>query len=446
MRRMVFAALAGSLAVVGVAGLGFFVADRPTQLRIAVSTNNDSAKLITALSQAFAREAKNIRLKIVPLAGFAANAAALEAKQVDLAVVRTDISMPPSGQTIAILYREAAILMAPSGSKLTKVSQLRGQRVGVLRGRAGGSGNTNLLATLLEQYDVPAESVTTVPLFADEVLRALRDQEIDALLAIGVPSGGPVGEAVNQMTQIGNGPPVFIPIADAAAIAQRLPAFETQEVVAGSFGGSPPRPEKDLDTLGISVRLVAKNTLADSVAADLARHIFAVRPMIAVTLPLANRLMAPPSDKGVALPTHPGVVAYLDSDELTFFDKNGDIIYLGAMFASLIGSGFAAFASRIGSRSHEEVEQQLARLVELMAAARSAKDAAALDDIESEADAILNNALDRNKLRGLEGHRATAFSMAFERVFQLVQEKRLRLAQNAGSIIMLAPAGRQTEA
>ncbi len=431
MRRVVFASLASSLALAGLAGLGFFVLERPTYLRVAVTANSESSRLMTAMQQAFAREGKNIRFRILPTADFAASAAALQAGQSDLAVVRSDIAMPPSGLTLAVLYREAAVLMAPAGSKLAKVPDLRGQKVGILRGRTSGSGNSALLITVLGQYDVPPDAVTTTYLMPEDLPKAIREHEIDAVLVVGVPSAGTVGEAVTVLTQNAGGPPVFIPISEASAIALRAPAFETQEIVAGAFGGSPQRPKENFDTLGISVRLVGKNSLSDAVAADVARHMFAVRPMIAQSLPLANLLQAPSTDKGQALPTHPGVAAYIDGEEQTFFDKNGDIIYLTAMFASLIGSGIAAFASRMGLQSYAEIESHLERMVQLMQAARAASDVATLDTIEDEAHVILASVLDRTKLRGLEGHRASAFSLAFDRLCVVVRERRTWLAAAA---------------
>ena len=428
MRRLVFAALAGSLAVIGLAGLGLYIWERPTVLRVAVTRNSDSNKVLAAMQQAFARESKNIRFKIIPVQDFAASAAALEANASDLSVVRSDIALPPIGQTLAIFYREAAVLMAPAGSRLGKVSSLNGQRVGVLRGNTSGSGNTNLLTIVLGQYDVPQSGVTIRALLPEELPKAIREHEIDAVMVVGVPSGGVMQDAVTALTQNGNGPPVFIPISEASAISQRSPIFESREIVAGTFGGSPQRPVESFDTLGVTVRLVARSSLADSVAADVVRHIFAVRPMIAVSLPIANQLEAPSTDKGQTLPTHPGAAAFFDGEEQTFLEKNSDFIYLGALLASLVGSGLAALASRIGMQGHAEIEAHLERLLHLMQAARNAGDTGTLDQIDDEAHIILASALERTKLRGFDSGRASAFTLAFDRVCATVRDRRMHLA------------------
>jgi hypothetical protein len=41
-----------------------------------------------------------------------------------------------------------------------------------------------------------------------------------------------------------------------------------------------------------------------------------------VAIPIANRIEAPPADKGAALPVHPGALAFLNDDEQSFFDEH----------------------------------------------------------------------------------------------------------------------------
>jgi len=80
--------------------------------------------------------------------------------------------------------------------------------------------------------------VKRVSLSVSELARAIERKEIDAVFAVGVPGSDGLTEAVNAVAVAGHGQPVFLPIAEAKAIAQRSPAFEGIEVMRGAFGGA----------------------------------------------------------------------------------------------------------------------------------------------------------------------------------------------------------------
>ena len=428
MRRAVLSMVAGGLGVMALMAAAIYLIERPTTLRVAVPRNGEDAKLLAAAQQAFIHDGKNIRFRIVGVNDYGAAAAALEAGEAELAVVRSDIAMPAIAPTLLILHRNVAVLMAPAGSATTKASALGGLRIGILRGRISSPGNLGVLETVLAQYGVPGSSVTKIQLTPEELPKALRNHEVDVVLAVGIATSGGVGDIVDTMAENGEGPPIFIPISEASAISQRQPVFEETEILAGSFGGSPQRPVKSFQTLSVTVRLVANSKVSDSVAADVVRHMFNERPVIALSAPLATRMEQPPTEKGQALLTHPGAAAFLDGDEQSFMERNGDYLYLGAMLISVIGSGLAAFASRVGLRAYAPVEMHLVRLLELIKQAREAGDTSALNGLQAEADSILAAALGRDQLHSLEGHRGSAFSLAFDQLRIAINDRRQTLA------------------
>ena len=438
MQRTLLVSLAGGLAALTLISLTSFLYNRPTVLRVAVARESEDARLLAGIQQAFAKDGKDIRLKINPVADAVESAAALESGKADLAVVRSDIAMPPSGQTLVILHRNAAVLMATAAAKIDKIGGLRGHKVGVLRAVATGQGNLNLLDTVLAQYDVPPESVEKIPLTLAELPQAIRTGAIDALLTVGIPGAGGAGDAVGAFTQNSEGPPTFIAISEAGALSQRSPAYEAVEVLAGSFGGSPPRPARTFNTLGVTSRLVAHNKMSEATAADLTRYLFAERPVVAQTVPLANRMEAPAAEKGQTFPVHPGTLAYLDGEEQTFLEKNSDYIYLGAMMLSVLGSAAAAFASRMGAQGHAQLEGHLENLLNLMTAAREAPDADTLDEIEAEAGRVLIAALSKGTVRGLDGHRASAFTLALDHLRASIAVRRREMAGRVPGRLALA--------
>jgi TRAP-type uncharacterized transport system substrate-binding protein len=427
MRRTVLIAIAGCLATAAIVALGGYFWERPTSLKVAVTRDTDDFRLMAAIQHVFGKEHESIRFKLDPVNDAAASSAALEDGEADLAVVRSDIAMPPSGQTLVILHRNAVVLMVPAGSPITRITDLRGHKIGIVRGTASGTGNLHLLETILAQYDIGPDMIEPVNLRGFEVYTAVDQKRVDAVMAVGIAGEARMNDIVTAVTQAGKGAPVFLPVTEARAIAQRTPSVESLEVVRGAFGGDPPKPAANFETLAVTVRLVARSTLKDSIASDITRSLFADRLSIAQKEPLASRIEAPSTDKGAALPTHPGTAAYIDGEEQTFFEKYSDFIYIGAMLLSVVGSAAAALASRLKSDSTTEVGNMMARLLAILKAARSAETLEELDGLEHETDEILVSALAHHSLNDAAGPQISTLSLALEQARLAIRDRRRQL-------------------
>src|SRR4029453_1136710 len=153
MGRFVFVTIIGSLALIATAGVALVYFERPTILRVAVPRGSDDQAILAAATRSFAEGREDIRLKLVTVGDLAQSAYALEQGHADLAVVRSDLAMPPRGQTVLIMRRNAALLVAPAQSGLQEIEELRSHKIGVLRGpSAGKTDNQLLLDTVLAQY------------------------------------------------------------------------------------------------------------------------------------------------------------------------------------------------------------------------------------------------------------------------------------------------------
>ena len=429
MRRLIFGMIFGSLAAIAALAAAIYYYERPSVLRIAVPRDSGDQAIMAAAAREFAEHLEGIRLKLVAVESLAESSRALQEGHADLAVVRSDLAMPPNGQTVLIMRRDAAVLFAPAESSLRAIDDLRGHKVGILQAVPPGKmDNQLLLDTALAQYDVPLASVGRVSLSLAELTRAVENKEIDAVLAVGVPGSKGLTEAVNTVAVAGHGQPVFLPIAEAKAIAQRSPAFEGVEVVRGAFGGAQPKPPEEFDTLGVSTRLVARNSLGNEVVGALTRLLLAARPAIAARIPIANRIEAPATDKGAALPVHPGALAFLDDEEESFFDKYSDAFYIGAMCLSVLGTGVAAAATRLTRHRFTDADRILRRLLEITMAARSARHAGLLDGYEEEADELLALALAPDSVDALGINRIGALSVALNQVRHAIAERRQSFA------------------
>ena len=298
MRRPLIVLAVGGLAAVLllVGGMALWY-ERPTVLTVAVSSADEQDHdLITAAATQLKHGREPVRLRLIPVENANAASAAIDDGKADLAVVRSDIAMPDKGQTVVILHRDAAILLAPGSGDINEIADLKGHRLGIVH---NGAGNTRLLETALAQYDIAADALTVVPLQPEEVAEAIRSKRIDAVMAVDVVSGPLMRDLVKAVVSGGQGAPVFIPVAEAAAIAQRSPAYDSTEIVKGAFGGSPPRPAEEFDTLSVTHRLVANEMIGQGPIADLTRFLLTERSALAAASPLARRIEAPSTDKDV---------------------------------------------------------------------------------------------------------------------------------------------------
>src|SRR5262245_20883231 len=103
-RRVILACLLACLGL-GTTVAWFFLP--PLTLRVAIGPmGGDNQKLLAAFVRNWEKAHPRVRVKLVSTADVAASMQALEAEQVDLAMVRSDIPTSANGQTIAILRRD----------------------------------------------------------------------------------------------------------------------------------------------------------------------------------------------------------------------------------------------------------------------------------------------------------------------------------------------------
>lgn len=428
---MMLAIVCGALAILCLGAGALFFVERPTVLTVAVPTEDQGDHDLIASAEKVVRRGHHpIRFKVVSVVDADAAAAKLDDGSFDMAVVRTDETMPAQGQTVVILHRDAAILVAAGPSLLKEVADLAGHTVGILGSYAA---NRGLLDTVLAQSDVAPDAVKSVPLTPATLATSVKDKSVDAVLVVGIVASPAVQDAVKTVAHAGDGPPVFLPVPEAAAIAQRSPAYDSLEIVKGTFRGSPPRPADDFDTVSVTHRLVATSTLSPTVVADVTRFFLSERSALVAVDTLARSMEEPSTDKGTPLPAHPGTAAYIDDEEESFLDQYSDFIYLGAMFFGVIASGGTAVFSRLNAQGARAVERLTGRLIEILKIARFAPSLDLVNSLEAETDEIVAAALDESTARSLDERRLGALGLALHQVREAIRDRRSLLGADGSA-------------
>jgi len=435
-RRVTFILLAGVLAIIGMVSAGYHIATRPVTLRIAVGpANSDDLKVVQALAQAFNNQQLSlVRLRPTQTDGAAASAKLLGDGKVHLAIIRGDLEVPKNAQAVATLRKNVAVLWVPPAAKvkgkgkkaapaITKITQLAGRRIGVI-GRT--EANVNLLKVILDQYGVDPTKVEIVQFPVTEAVDAVRNQKADVWLAAGPLNSKITSDAIAASLRDG-GTPTFLAIDSAEAIAQNHPAYESAEIPAGSFGGAPAKPEEEVKTISFSHHIVARKGISDSTIGIFTRQLFAIRQTLKNDFPLAAKIETPDTDKDANIPAHPGAAAFVDGEEKTFLERYSDFIWWGLMALSAMGSAGAWYAGAVKKDERTASNSQRDRLLDLIAAARDCDSTEELDKMQSEADGILRNMLERFERGGVEEGAMTTFNIALEQFHNAVADRKALL-------------------
>lgn len=429
-RKTALVSLAFVLAIIGALAGGYYFAMRPVTLKIAVGpANSDDVKVVQTLTQAFTQSKGQVRLRPIQTDGATASANALAEGKVDLAIVRGDLDVPKNAQAVATLRKNVVVLWSvpakgkKRGPKITKIAQLAGHRVGVV-GRT--QANVNLLKVILQQYGVDPAKVEIVQFPANEAAEAIKAQKADVYLAAGPVNSKITTDAIAASTK-DFGAPTFLAIDSADAIAQNHPVYEASEIPAGTYGGSPARPEDEVKTISFSHHIVARKSVSETTIAAFTRQLFAVRQQLVTEFPLAAKIETPDTDKDAVIPVHPGAAAFVDGEEKTFLDKYSDYIWWGLMALSAMGSIGAWFAGYLKKDERNSNNHQRERLLDMISAARKCETMDELDQMQTEADDILRDTLRCYDHGAIEEGALTAFNIALDQFHAAVADRKALL-------------------
>lgn len=426
-RRTALVSLALVLAIIGALAGGYYFAMRPVMLKIAVGpANSDDIKVVQTLTQAFAQNKSYVRLRPVQTDGATASAEALAESKVDLAIVRGDLDVPKNAQAVATLRKNVVVLWSvpgkgkKKGAKITKIPQLAGHRVGVV-GKT--QANVNLLKVILQQYGVDPAKVEIIQFPANEAAEAIKAQKADAYLAAGPVNSKITSDAIAASAKDG-GTPIFLAIDSADAIAQNHPVYEASEIPAGTYGGSPDRPDDEVKTISFSHHIVARKGVSETTIAAFTRQLFAVRQQLLTDFPQAAKIETPDTDKDAAIPVHPGAAAFVDGEEKTFLDRYSDYIWWGLMALSAMGSIGAWFAGYLKKDERDSNSHLRDRLFDMIAAARKSESAEELDQMQAEADEILRDTLRCFDTGVIEEGALTAINIVLDQFHAAVADRK----------------------
>jgi TRAP-type uncharacterized transport system substrate-binding protein len=309
-----------------------------------------------------------------------AASAAVDAGQADLAIVRSDIAVPKRAGTMLVVHKDAGLLFASPRAKIAKVPDLAKKRVGIL---PGDPANLELFDELLKYYALPAESVSRIPLQADQIAALSTNKLVDAVFVV-APLRAPLVEQVyTALSASEKSRPVLLDIANAEGFAARRVGVSKLEIPAGFFGGAPALPSEDASTIAVDHQLVAALRMSEVGVDRLTKWFFSMRRALAERAPFADYMEAAVTEKGSPFVLHPGATAYYQDTEKSFMDQYGDWFYIMAMVFGGVGSAIATLVSSFQARGRRTAMAVIDELIGIEVKAREASTSAMLNELDA---------------------------------------------------------------
>jgi TRAP transporter TAXI family solute receptor len=335
---------------------------RPVVLVIAAGqSDQDEKKVVQLLVDTLAKERGGVRLVTLWTAGFSESAAALSAGKADLAVIRSDVDVGRGASSLVSLRKFYPVLFTNKASKITKVSDLRGKRIGV-----GGQGELNriLIRQILADRGLLEQDYTLVPIKGSEQADYATQGKIDAFFSVSAGRTQSNASFNDNIRKAWGEKFVVVTPDDAAALALRFRGVETGEIVRGFFGGDPPKPEEAIDTITVSNRIVASDKVSPQTAVVLTRALFSLRDRRQLDVPEVLAIAAPSRDVPT-LPVHPGTVQLLDGVYQDFLDRYINHMFISVAALGAFGSAMTAINARRRRGQRESSVEDLHTLLSL---------------------------------------------------------------------------------
>jgi TRAP transporter TAXI family solute receptor len=417
--------IGAALGAAALVALAYYFFAEPTVLRLAVGpADSDEAQLAIVLRERMSRARRSMqttRIEIVKTAGPVESAAALDARQADLAIVRGDAALPKRGATVFVAHKDAALLIAPARARVDSVEKRKGRRVGVF---PGDEANIALLRKILAHSGVPASAVTATGMSEAELAVQLGKKSIDAAMIVGPLTAPATTHALSTVAAAARDKLVELKVEGSEPLAAREPGWASVDIGAGAFDGSPPWPAEDTSTAGVLWTLEADHDLSDRVVGNLAQALYARREDIAAEAPIFAFMEKPEAEQTSRHPVHPGAWAYYSDSTKSWSDQYGDFVYMGAMALSAFGSGFAALFGLSGVRSRRRALSLIDDLIDVKGRAHAAADAATLEKLETEVEELSTTGLRHARDGVLDESNISALNLGLAECRRAIDDRR----------------------
>jgi TRAP-type uncharacterized transport system substrate-binding protein len=390
--------------------------------------NSDEARFATRLAAVLKNSGSRLRLKIVPNADNAKALALFDRRQADLAVLRTDVKVPPRARALAILEHDVMLLISPGGKKIKSLAELKKKKIAVL---ADSDSSAAFVRNVLEISDSSDA--------ASRVQMAPPNSTLDKLFASGgygaviaIAHASTIVKDKRYEQYAKRGGFTINAIDESKALARRNPGISEETLATGMLSSTPPIPDDDLDTIGLQWLLVAQSRMSTTTAGDLARAIYEDKTELALADSFASKIEPADTDKDAFVIAHQGAAEYINDDTKSFMDRYSDLLYLGAGVLSVIGSIFAGVYTKVTRIAPEKASGLATAILDIGERMQHANSLDALQALQDELEEILRGAVIGLRDGTISTDGLDTFKLGYEFVRDELSMRRESLKRHAG--------------
>src|SRR5229473_2577281 len=209
--------------------------------------NSLEARFAAKLATVLKNNSSKLRLKIVPHADSAKALAQFDRRQADLAVLRTDVKVPPRARALAILEHDVVLLISPANKKIKSLAELKKKKIAVLADSDNSAGFVRNLLEISDSSDAASRVQTAPPNSTFDKL--FGSDGYGAVIAIAHASTIMKDKRYEQYAKRGGF--AINAIDESKALARRNPGISEETLAKGTLSSAPPIPDDDLDTIGL---------------------------------------------------------------------------------------------------------------------------------------------------------------------------------------------------
>lgn len=424
-----YAALILMLVFAAAGGIWWFFngSDRQPPLVLAVGAGpvgSDAYLYMSEAADILMRGNAKVRLKVVATRDASQNISLLNAKQIDLAVVRADTPLSGDSRMIAALYPDYFQLLVAQDAPAYDVADLAGLRIAVPE--FGTDGQLSFFA-VADHYDLQTGKVNWHAVNFTEARKGLIAGRYDGLFTVR-SLRDPQMLTLFEDAQLKSKRLRFLPIKQAEAMGLKRPFLKAGRIPFGAYTGAGAVPAADLPTAFVERVLVTRADVADQAIRDITSTLFDRRLELTLRFALAAAVSKPDMDKNLSVPIHAGALQYYDREKPGLFEAYSDQIGLILTLLAMAGSGLLALRSRFVSKQKDRADVYNYKLLDLLDRCEHVHDADGLRALRAEHEGILKTvvvALDSDRVTD-EGFQS--FSLLWESVRATLVEKQSVLA------------------
>jgi TRAP-type uncharacterized transport system substrate-binding protein len=361
----------------------------PRTLRVAVGpANSEQVRFMHNVARAMIDTRQPFRLDLRINNGTIDSSHALDRRQADVAILRSDDPTSSEARSIAVLQKRSIIIVSRKDSNISSLADLHGRSAAVIAGDSDS--NLPLIERILSHYEIVPEDTGVREMRPADVATAMGEGKLDAFILVIDPAARYPRRLLTDIMERLKIPLVFNGMPAAEALAFRFKDLISTEIPAGIFGGTPPRPEAAINTVAITYELVATERLSDSNATALTKTMLELRTRLRRDQDNSFNIETPPVDEQRRFLPHDGTVALVNDEAKTFLETYSDHIWLALFALSLLGSSITGFlgwsSGRVRPSDTQSFSTLLPKLTEKLATATTPSE---IDAVQQEFDALV---------------------------------------------------------